>query len=262
MLQTLSLMKAKITGWALALVAVVTLGAGVLTQTGCGFLAAARESADAVRMDLQGTNEQIAAILAKVAEQKDKYDAQMLELKKAEREGDLEKQEVILGQLKIIYENGAELWAELESKEALAKQLGSAYEAAVKRVEEAATTEEKWGSAFGSVLQVGLGLLGLGGVGAGIGGLASASSSKKEAKEYKEEAEEYQEGLKATSSLLEKTKELAPRAWASVDKAAVFSKLDTGVIRKIDENRPPSTVNAEHRMAIVDALPLADEVTK
>lgn len=209
----------------------------ILTETGCAFLAAAQESADAVRGDLDGVNEKIIAILGKLEQTKTKYDSTMRDIALARDAGNIEKMDALVQQAMAIKAAGDSVWTEYQMAEVERKQLKTAYDGAVTRVEQAATKEQKWGSIFGSVLTGALSLLGLGGVGGAVGGLAAARGSRREANAYRVDADSYREGLALTTEALEKVKAHAPDAWPTI-KTNMLAKGDTAALKKIDEVRP------------------------
>lgn len=215
----------------------IVLTVPILAQTGCAFLAAAQESADAVRNDLQGVDKKIVVILEKLAATKAEYDGAMRDIANARERGDIEKMDMLIQQAMAIKNAGDSVWEEYKLAKVEREQLKTAYDGAVARVEAAATKEQKWGSIFGSVVTGALSLLGLGGAGGAVGGVLSARGSRRRADEYKADAEDYKDGLALTTDALEKVKAHAPDKWETV-KSNMLAKGDTAALKKIDEVRP------------------------
>ncbi len=237
MLEAIKQGKGKIYKWAMIILIVLNGATFTLTQTGCGFLQAAQESANATRADLDGVNLKIAEVLERVEESKAAYERKMEEIAAAEEAGDLEKADLLRAQAMAILDGGKELWNIYEDTRVEQEQLKTAYDNAVKRVEQAATKEEQWGSIFGTVLQTGLSLFGLGGVGGGIAGFAASRNSRREADAYKSEADDYRGGLEVTSKLLDKAKAMDPEKWKSFDKTPIIAKASPSAHDKVKEVR-------------------------
>lgn len=216
---------------------VASIGCAVMLETGCKFLESAQESAVAVRTDLDGVNKRLAEVLEKLEVGKTKYDETMAKFAAARDAGDVGEQEALLKQAEIYMSTGKDLWKTLEDTKAEQEQLKTAYAGAVKRVEQAGTDEEKWGSIFGSILTGVTSLLGIGGIGGGVVAGVAARGSKKRADGYKEDSDDYRDGLKTTAAMLEKMKEFAPESWGKLDKAALLSKTSNAAIAKMDEAR-------------------------
>ncbi|MCH7490015.1 MAG: hypothetical protein IID05_04895 [Gemmatimonadetes bacterium] len=219
---------------------VLVVALTILSQTGCAFLAAAQESADATRADLVGVDDKIVLILNKLAETKYKYDGAMRDIANARERGEIERMDALIQQAMAIKEAGETVWKEYQLAGVEREQLKNAYDRAVERVENAATKEEKWGSIFGTGLSVVLSLLGLGGIGGAVGGVASARGSRREADAYRVDADSYRDGLALTTEALEKVKAYSPDKWETV-KGNLLAKGSTAALKKIDEVRPGNT---------------------